>query len=104
MVFHRETRGGRVAARPPQQTLDSVLAHRPSQDPCIGGNPVTHFAIPDGGFSPAEAELAAALDGSAADIEGLVPLGLLVSATEHQLTVLLIAIVLGFDADGWWTL
>jgi hypothetical protein len=64
---------------------------------------VTYFAIPDGAFSPAEAELASILDYGAMQLTGFEPLGLAFIARDRRVTVVLIAMAIGFDADGWWS-
>ena len=65
---------------------------------------MTHFAIPDGVFSPAEAGLASVLDDDATRLDRFVPLGLLLFARDCRFTVVLIATATGtgFDADDWW--
>lgn len=64
---------------------------------------MTHFAIPDGVFPPAEAELASILDNGATQLSGFVPLGLVFIARDRRVTALLIATAIGFDADRWWS-
>lgn len=64
---------------------------------------MTHFAIPDGVFSPAEAELAAILDNGATQLSGFAPLGLVFIVRGGRVTVVLIATAIGFDTDGWWS-
>lgn len=64
---------------------------------------MTHFAIPDGVFSAAEAELASILGNGARQLSGFAPLGLVFIARDGRMTVVLSATVIGFDAGGWWS-
>lgn len=64
---------------------------------------MTHFAIPDGASSPAEAELASILDNGARQLSDLAPLSLVFTARDGHVTAVLIATAIEFDADGWWS-
>lgn len=64
---------------------------------------MTHFAIPDGVFSPAQAELTSILANGATQLSDFAPLGLVFIARDGRVTVVLIATAIGFDADGWWS-
>jgi len=66
---------------------------------------MTHFAIPDGVFSPAEAGLASVLDVDATRLDRFAPLGLLLIVRDRRFAVVLIATATatGFDADSWWS-
>ncbi len=64
---------------------------------------MTHFAIPDGVSSAAQAELASMLGNGSRQLSGFAPLGLVFIARDSRVTALLIATVVGFDADGWWS-
>jgi hypothetical protein len=61
-----------------------------------------HFAIPDGEFSPTEAELASILDCEAALTDGFVPLGLVLVTSELRFSIVLLALTNGIDVDRWW--
>jgi hypothetical protein len=61
-----------------------------------------HFAIPDGEFSPAEAELASILDCEAAPTDGFVPLGLALVTSELRFSIFLLALTSGIDVNWWW--
>ena len=63
---------------------------------------MTHFAIPDGDFSPSEAVLASMLDRDLASVDGFMPLGLLLVAKKQRMTIVLIAMATGLDVDGRW--
>jgi hypothetical protein len=63
---------------------------------------VTHFATPDGEFSPMEAELASILNSDAAPIDSFVPLGLVLVTKELTFNIVLLALATGLDIDQWW--
>lgn len=63
---------------------------------------MTHFATPDGEFSPAEAELASVLDSDSALLDGFAPLGLALIASELTFSIILLTIAAGLDIDEWW--
>lgn len=64
---------------------------------------MTHFAIPDGDFSPTEAELASILDSDAVLIDSFEPLGLVLITRELSFSIVLLALNTGLDVDGWWS-
>lgn len=64
---------------------------------------MTHFAIPDGVSSAAQAELASMLGNGSRQLSGFAPLGLVLIARDGRVTVVLIATAIGFDTDGWWS-
>jgi hypothetical protein len=64
---------------------------------------VTHFAIPDGEFSPVEAEFASILDDDTPLIGSFAPVGLVLVTRDLSFSILLLALATGLDIDQWWT-
>ena len=64
---------------------------------------MTHFAIPDGEFSPTEAELASVLDSDVVPIDSFVPQGLALVPRELTFSIVLLSLAAGLDVDGWWS-
>lgn len=64
---------------------------------------MTHFATPDGEFSPAEAEFASTLDDDTLLIDTFAPVGLTLVTRDVSFSVLLLALTTGLDIDQWWT-
>lgn len=63
---------------------------------------MTQFAIPGDAFSPAEAELACAIECEALPIEGFAPLGLVLVPTDLTTSIVVLAEATGLDVDRWW--
>lgn len=61
-----------------------------------------HFAISDGTFSPAEAELGSALSSEAFTLDGFVPLGLVLVPQDLTNSIVVLALTAGLDIDQWW--
>ena len=63
---------------------------------------MTHFAIPEGGSSPMEAELASFLDGATL-YDSFTPPGLEFIEQELAFSIVLLALAAGLDIDQWWS-
>ena len=61
---------------------------------------MSHFAIPDGDFSPAEAKLASTFGSDAVPFDTFAPIGLALVARDIAFAAGLLAVATGLDVGG----